>query len=243
MIQTYNYNRNATVRVYFMLCILFLMFFCSCDPGVVFKESNPPGIATIQQIPEPFHGSYMCSSDSSYIHIRSRSIIRESSYQLVSSIEDVRDSETCALIDGGLYVPGREECFPFDYISEDSISADIYLLDTMFVFDDGEELKYHKEQLFINTRLHSGSWMTWTLQVSDDGTLAFALVSIPADESVVQALAQDYETDIVDRDRPQYILSPTMKEFDMILSSGYRDICETLTPVNIEKDFPDANLF
>lgn len=242
MLQIKNYN-NTTVIVSYVLGLMFLLCLSSCDPGVVFADSNPPGVETIDQIPEPFLGSFVCSSDSAFIHIKSRSIIRETKYQLISSLDDVRDSENCAIVDGGLHVPGRDECFPFEYITDDTIMVDLYTLDTVFIFDEIEELKYHEELLFLNTKLTSGNWMTWTLQLLDDGSLSFELVTIPADEDIVKDLSANYDTDVLDRDKPQYILSPTMEEFDYILSHGFRSTCEILTPINIENDYPEARLF
>lgn len=233
-------SRNTAIGFYPIVILFLFLSLSACEEGVVFKEANPPGIATIDKIPEIFHGTYMCESDSSIIRIRDYDAMRLSSYSIETSIEEVLESEHCAIVDGGLHIYGREECFPFDYISEDSISADIYLIDTMFAFDEDQKLKYYEGQLFLNTKTLSGNWLTWTLAASEGRSLAFSFVSVPADEEAIGALSQRYETGVIERDRVQYILDPTIEEFDFILSQKYSELCDILIPIDIEHTYPGA---
>ena len=130
--------------------LLILLTAISCEPAVVFKDAMPPEVDAITTIPKQFHGVYMCESDSSRIYIERDHAVQESYYQFITSVERVRESEDCSIVAGGLYLPGRKECIPFEWINEDSITAKVYELDTLFEFADDEVMKLYRGHLFLN---------------------------------------------------------------------------------------------
>ena len=214
-----------------------LLFLLACEPAVVFKDAMPPEVEAINTIPEQFHGVYMCESDSSRIYIERDHAVQESYYQFVTSIERVRESEDCSIVAGGLYLPGRKECIPFEWINEDSITARVYELDTLMQFADDEVVKYYKGHLFLNKLSDDNHWVTWMLTPQEDGSLLFELIEVPDNKRKVQEITIDYETIQKDEETVQYVINPTLVEFDRILDKDYVRECDILRPINFENSY------
>ncbi|NNF21497.1 MAG: hypothetical protein HKN67_06120, partial [Saprospiraceae bacterium] len=184
-------------------------------------------------IPVLFHGVFMCESDSSRIYIGKYSAVKESYYEFVTSLDKVRESEDCSIAAGGLYLPGRKECVPFEYVNEDSISAKVYELDTIFAFKDKQVAKYYKGHLFLNEQNDNKNWVTWLLSPQEDGRLVLDLIVVPDKKKEVEEITFDYET-VKEKEKVKFIINPTLVEFERILDREYFLECDILTPVNFE---------
>ena len=228
-------------KSFFILCVYVIFISMACESSVVFTDSNPPSVPLINEIPNKYHGLYMCQSDSSLIRVQRYNILLESQNTLITSVNTIVESEHCSIVDGGLYLPDLSEVIPFEYINDDSIKAQVYYLDTLYSFEVGEEAKYYKGQLFLNTKDVEGHWDTWVIKASEDGNLEFSSLSIPPNKELVESLTEDYSTRKIRDKRIQYILSPTLIEFDEILSRDFELECEILIPISVESYYPSNN--
>ena len=211
------------------ICLTFTLI--GCEPGVVFEEAMPPDVAAIRHIPIGFHGAYLCESDSGRIFIYDQLAIKESAYEFITTLDKIAEHEDCKILDGGLYLPGREECVPFTYLSQDTIAATIYDIDTLFNFRPFEVAKMYKGRLFLNHLDQQDHWITWMVSPDPDGSLLLKLIDVPDKLRQVEDITQDYTTRVTTREKVQYIINPTRVEFDRILKKEYTLECERLTPI------------
>lgn len=217
------------------LYLIFIVLLAACEPDVKFAKALPPEVETIAEIPIQFQGTYMCESDSSRVFINRETIILESYYEFITSVSEVQETEDCSIVAGGLYLPGRKECIPFEYLSEDSIKARVYDLDTLIGIDImSEALKMYKGHLYINKLNEDQNWSSWILSPQEDGGLLFSVVDVPDKKERVEEITFDYETRKKSSDEIEYVLNPSLVEFDRILDKDFITECEVLTPVNLE---------
>ncbi len=214
--------------------LLFISLFLACEPSVKFAGAMPPDIEPIESIPVNFHGTYMCESDSSRVYINPSCIVLESHYEFTTTVEEVEQTEDCSIVAGGLYLPGRKECIPFEYIGGDSIRAKVYELDTMVSFSDQQVVKSYKGHLFINLQNEEKTWSVWLLTPESDGSILFRSIDVPEDKDSIEAITLDYKSIEKDTHTIEYILNPTLIEFDRILEKPYISECDMLIPVNLE---------
>ncbi len=212
---------------------IFLYLF-SCEPGVVFEKAMPPDVPPLQNIPTQFMGAYLCESDSSRIYIFDHLAFKESHFEFITTIDKIMGTEDCAILDGGLYLPGRDECVPFNYLSADSINATVYDIDTLFNFRDFEVAKMHKGNLFLNQLDNQNNWITWILSPEPKGELLLKFIDIPDKILSVESITDDYTTRITSNDQVQYIINPTLAQFERILDKDLTIACERLTPIGLE---------
>ncbi|MBT8234458.1 MAG: hypothetical protein HKO66_02135 [Saprospiraceae bacterium] len=220
-------------KLFFLLLMLILI---SCDHRVKFSSAMPPEVEDLASIPESFLGTFICESDSSRLMIDKFSAVQESYYLFETTVARIKETENCSIADGGLYLPGRKTCIPFEYLTEDSIRAKVYEIDTLFAFRKNEIAKYDKGHLFINYKNDLAQWDTWIFTPQEDGNILFEFVAVPDNERKIKDVTNNYIKKIDDREKVHYTLNPTKKEFDEIINKGYLFECDILIPVNFEND-------
>ncbi len=230
---------NNPIRNWILLLAIILLS-NSCEPVVAFDKAMPPEVESISSIPLEFIGVYMCESDSSLVYIDNDEIFKESYREFITTRDKVKETEGCSLVAGGIYLPGRKECIPVTFIGEDSISAKVYDIETLFSFREFEVAKYHKGHLFLNIRDKNEHWYTFIFTPNVDGSVEWKLVDVPRDIETIEAITPDYTSIPVGEDKVLYILSPTLVEFEDILEKEYFMDCEYLTPINSEHFYRDA---
>lgn len=219
----------------FIASIVFtFIFLYACQLNVLFDRSVPPGISSIDQIPSLFQGVYICESDSSVIYADRFIIYQESFYEFTTTLDQVRESEGCSVIDGGIYLPGRKECIPFEYLTEDSITAKVYDIDTLFAFREGEILKSYKGHLFFNYMDNNKNWMTFMITPLSDGALKWELIEVPNVEEKIKDITDQIVAYEEDNSHKRYIINPSLVEFDEIIEKDYTTLCDILNPVKFE---------
>jgi len=211
-----------------------LLMLVSCVPNVLFQEAVPPGVDAINEVPENFQGVFVCESDSSRIYADRFVVYNESYHMFVTAIDRVNETENCSIVAGGLYLPGRKECIPFEYIGEDSIQAKVYSIDTLFSFKDTEVMKLYKGRLFMNYQNDQNEWITYMISPMEDGAMNWEIIDVPDKVHTVEEITHDYKTRKNEDDETMYIIKPTLVEFDRILQKGYSSQCDILTPINFE---------
>lgn len=219
------------IRITIVFSIFILM---SCQPNVVFEDTLPPGIDSIDKIPDVFQGVYMCESDSSRMYADPFAIYNESYHTFIIPISRVEETENCSIVAGGLYLPGRKDCIPFEYIGEDTIMAKVYSIDTLFSFQANEVMKLYKGRLFMNYKNRHNEWVTHMISPLDDGSVQWDLIDVPDKIKKVEAITHEYTTRQNEDNETMYILKPTMVEFERILQRKYTSTCDILIPINIE---------
>ena len=223
-------KKIAGPSILLMICLILI----NCEPSVIFKEAAPPGIDPIETIPEIFQGIYYCQSDSSRIHIEYDVIFNESYFEFVTTLDKIKETENCSIVAGGLYLPGRQECIPFQYISEDSIKAKIYEIDTLFGANDHDIMKSYKGRLFINIKDEEQGYYCFMLTPNPDGTLLWEIIDLPEETVEIDDLVGDFEIRKLEDDITQYIINPTLREFDELLQIKLTQECDLLIPLNLE---------
>ena len=219
------------VKYFFFLSVL---YFISCEPNVLFEEAVPPEVSAIDRIPIDFQGGFICESDSSRMYADEFIIYNESYHQFVTTLDRIKETENCSIIAGGLYLPGRKECIPFEYLSEDTITAKVYSIDTLFAFRDHEVLKLYKGRLFMNYKNGLDEWVTFMISPMEDGALKWELIDIPDSVRKVEAITRDYTMRVNADDETKYIIKPTLVEFERIIDKNYVRPCDILFPINFE---------
>ena len=213
------------------LYLITLVLFVGCIPNVLFKEALPPDIQAISEFPIEMIGTYVCESDGNIIEITKEAIIKEEYYTVTMPITEIGQSETCAIVDGSLHIEGRQECIPFTYVSEDTISAQVFDLDTLFSTQTSV-LKMYRGHLFVNTLGSDKAWITFMVSHGKYGDLIWKLILVPDEIEQINEITSDVSIVKSEEDKMEkYIINPSLKEFDYILNKDFTIECEQLTPI------------
>lgn len=221
-----------------------ILFFGGCEPLVIFEEAMPPGVEALSAIPDQFQGIYRCESDGSRMFADEYKVYRESYYQFTTTLDRVNETEDCSIVAGGLMLPGRKECIPFEYIGGDTITAKVYDLDTLFHFGAKQIAKEYKGRLFLNMSDDKGKWITFMISPNEDGSMLWELIDIPNKLKNVSQITYNFKTKKNKKDKTIYIIDPTIVEFDKILNNETNMMeCDILYPINLENDYDFENRY
>ena len=228
---------NNISKVYSKIIIAVLCLSClSCGPYVYFKEALPPHIESVSEIPDKYCGMYFFESDSSLITVRPDAIMTESIIKYRTVLSKVEESENCKIVDGGLHLKGREECFPFEYITDDSIVVRTSEMDTLFSFVEGQELKFYDDMIFLNFLNATDEWITLVLKEEASGLVKVYNVLIDNDEELINSITSNYTIRYKLDSTEVFIIDPTAAEFPRIMRSRNLIFFDNIIPVVIETD-------
>lgn len=222
------------LKINYVILIILCFIIYSCQNEFVFSEAVPPELDELDMIPTKFTGIYLCDGDSSLVYITKGMVMKETFYDLFTSIEEVQGTKDCSMEDGDIYIENRELCIPFEYREGDSIIATIYEMDTLFSFKENEQLKYEKGSLFFNYQMTDDYWMTFIMSPDTKDGYYWETINLPDDLEEVDRLVNQYQMEKLDSDWRRYILQPTKSEFDKFLNQAYTLKWEHLRPINWE---------
>lgn len=221
-----------------------MMTLGGCEPKVIFEQAMPPDVKPLASIPDKFQGVYRCESDGSRMYADKYKVFKESYHQFTTTLERVRETENCSILAGGLYLPGRQECVPFEYLGGDTITAKVYDLDTLFHFGPKQVAKEYRGRLFLNMSDNTGKWMTFMVSPNEDGSMMWELIDIPNKLKDVSEITYNFKTKKNKDDETIYILNPTMVEFDKIINNDDNMMeCDILYPINLEDGYSFENRY
>ncbi len=207
----------------------------ACESDFTLKNPLPPSLEALDYIPDNYIGRYICHSDSSIIYISEKAITVETKSVFESSINNIQETENCSIVDGGLYFPGKKECIPFEYISEDSIRAIVWDLDTLIDLSSKlDVIKHYEKVMYVNKSNEQDHWLCWTVEHFDNGILKVAILDIPTSRDSIELIAESYETVLMSNGKSKFILNPDFAEFKSMIDMKLFNEFEVLEPINLE---------
>lgn len=199
--------------IYF-LAVLFAMLFSSCEPAVVFTEPQPQDFNRLSSFDMMYRGAFQCESDSSIVHVTSKSIYKERTYPFVLTEEMIKTMKGVKVLRKHLYIDSLNLKLPVEMIG-DSIYAEMIKRDTLFTITKEQVLKSFRGHQILNKKLDDGKWEVIILSMDYDMNLVLSIATYPEDLNRLEEITP--VKDLSRGDTVQYQISPTVFEFDQIL--------------------------
>lgn len=221
------------MKVYISI-ILILISIVACNPKVNFKSPMPPEVEEINTFPDEYCGLYFFESDSSRVMVTQDMITTETLITYKTPMKRVEESENCAIVDGGIHIIGRKECFAFDYINEDTILVKITETDTIFKFSENQVAKIDDKNIYLNYMGEKNEWMTFVMRPIKNDTYNIYIINIPNKEKNVRSITSNYTSRMRKDSTIIYTIDPSPREFNKTLRRKYLKLYEKVIPVNFE---------
>lgn len=199
----------------YIVVVLVIGIFWSCEPPVVFSEPQPKDVNAITLIPEHFQGKYWCNNDSVSLYIDKNLIYKSKMFDITLTQQEINDAEEVRLENGQLFLKGINESFPTIKKNE-IIFSTINLKDTIYASQLPENvLKLFKGHLVLNNKISDKHWEVKILSLNPEGSVSISKVNYP--ENLTELKTITTVKTVENRDREQILISPTKAEFDQIL--------------------------
>ena len=198
-----------------ILTLFSISFFFSCEePAVVFGGPQPQDLTPITAIDMIYRGTFICESDSSLVHVHGRTIFKEKAFKFSLTPEEIETTEGLDLLGEQLILADWPEPLPAE-ITDSLVYSSIVLKDTLFHMGAEQVLKAYKGHMVLNKKLNDEKWEVMILSLDYDMDLRLSKAELPDDFDRLNMLTP--VKDISTEDKVQYLIAPTVMEFDEIL--------------------------
>lgn len=215
----------------------------SCEHNIVFEKPMPPDGIQLNSMPEDLIGVFKWEEEERYLYLDERYIYLESVFTSTMSISEVRETETCNILDGGIYHDGIADCIPFEYIDEDSIISTFIEIDTLFNFGPEQNAKMYEGIVFLNFKNNNGNWATHILQPQTDGSLIWEVMHLSNNRQLTKEEIKDQKSNMGQDSTYNYIVNPTQKEFINLIQNGNTAEVVKLIPLNLEDELDNILIY
>ncbi len=197
------------------LILISTSFLISCEePAVVFGGPQPKGLSPINAIDMIYRGTFICESDSSLVHVHGRTIFKEKAFQFSLTPEEIESTDGLDLLGDQLILSDWPEPLPAE-ITDSLVYSSILLRDTLFHMGAEQVLKAYKGHMILNKKINDEKWEVMILSLDYDRDLRLSRAELPDDFDRLNMLTPI--KDISTEDKVQYLIAPTVMEFDEIL--------------------------
>lgn len=215
--------------------ILFAIFILSCSPPVVFDGPYPQGGSDLLHLPDVYQGTFICESDSSIVLIGPQMITLRQEHFFTTALKDVDEKEDCSVIGNEMYIKGREECVPLEFVNDSTVRGIITEYDTLFVISKTGIARTYKGHLVLSQEIEDSEWAINIVTLQDNRDMIYRAITDETKIKNVRKITQLQDITDPEDDSPRYKIRPTMKEFDALLSDEKVFVeCEYLTRVSLE---------
>lgn len=201
------------------LSLLCLGIMVTCEPPVVFGESQPKGANSLLKIPDDYHGNFWCSMDSASLFIDDKNFIKRKEFLIKLTRMEIDSSNDLRLQGKRLYVDDWGSSFPIEE-KGDTIISKLIMLDTIFTIRKEQVLKPYKGHLILNTKLHENAWAVVVASLKDGGLLSLARAEIPENLAQLDSITPIKTLADQDEKGTQIYITPTAEQFGRILDRG-----------------------
>jgi len=220
------------MRTFILFAVLLLG---SCTPPVVFDQAYPTDQKDQSTIPSQFQGSFMCESDSALVIISDHEITLHKSHYFTTKVKYLEQRKDCKIEDDKIYVTGREECIPIEVVNDSIVRGTYQETDTLFYMQEGSVARLHNGHLILNQELKPKEWAVSLLTPEYGGDLTFKAITNKTKLKNVRRITETTDITTNQDKKPRHIVSPTMQDFDKLLSDKEIFIeCEYLVRVHLD---------
>jgi len=190
---------------YIMLLLGFILVNSACTPPVVFDVIDRNDIT-----------------------------LRKENYFLLP-LKDVEEKEDCRISGEQMYVTGRSECIPLEYINDSIVKGTVVEHDTLFVMSEGSVARMYNGHVVLSQELKSDQWAVSLLSLEANADIKYRAITDKTKIKNVGRITPMENITIEGDKKDRYKIKPTMKEFDELLSDEKVFIeCEYLSRVLLD---------
>ena len=186
----------------------------SCDTPVIFTEPQPQNYQDQSSFYPYYKGSYFSELDSSIIIISDHVFSKERVYEIVEPKSVLDTMAGVELKDGQIRIKGESEWFPTTIIG-DEVRAIITMRDTLFEIGEDQVLTMFRGHQVLNNKRDDNYWEIAILSLDLQMNLAISIATEPEDLERLKQITP--VKDLSRGDTVQYLITPTVREFNRIL--------------------------
>jgi hypothetical protein len=228
---------NMKLRVVGIIGIILLIV--ACTPPVVFDQAYPIGEEDLEVIPSAYMGSFICESDSSLLLIKKHEVVIRTENFFDLPLKDVDERDDCNIDGQEMYVSGREECIPLEFVNDSTVRGTIIEHDTLFSMGKSGIVRMYQGHVVMSQEIHDDQWAVSFLSLEKNTDIKYRAISDKTKIANVGKVTKMENITTKEDKNNRYKIKPTMKQFDELFNDEKVFIeCEYLTRVFLVPEKP-----
>ena len=206
----------------------------SCTPPVVFDQPYPTNADNLSAIPDEYQGTFICESDSALLFIEDRQIYIRQEHFFLLPLKDVEEFEECRIVGNEMYVAGRSECIPLEFLSDSLVRGIVLEYDTLFSLQETSVARLYEGHVALSAELMDGQWSVSFLSLEPNSDIKYRAITDKTRIKNIEKITVLENITSKDDKEERYKINPTMKQFDELFKDEKVFIeCEYLTRVYV----------
>lgn len=223
------------MRILIIGLIFSFLGMLSCTPPVVFDKAYPLDQDDLVELPATYQGVFVCESDSALLVIEHKDItLRRENYFLLP-VSEVETREDCRIDGKQMYVEGRKECIPLEYINDSIVKGMVVEQDTLFIMGEGSVARMYNGHVVLSQEIKDNQWAVSLLSLEENSDITYKAIT---DKTKIKNIGkitsmENITTESDKKDR--YKIKPSMRQFDELINDEKVFVeCEYLTRINLD---------
>lgn len=220
------------MRNYILALLTVIMLVSACTPPVVFDRPYPTTEKDLKAIPKNYLGTFICESDSALLIIDEADITLRRENFFLLPLKDVEERDDCKISGQEMYVSGRSECIPLEFVGDSLVKGTVVEHDTLFNMGKDEVVRMYKGHVVLSKEVKKGEWAISLLTLQENADIIYRAITDKTKIKNVRRVTTMEDITTEEDKNNRYKIRPTMKQFDRLLSDDRVFIeCEYLTRV------------
>ena len=224
--------------VYGLIGVILMMV--ACTPPVVFDQPYPIDESNLETLPNLYQGSFICESDSSLLLIQDYEIMIRKENYFTLPLKYIEEREDCNMDGNEMFVSGRAECIPVEFVNDSTVRGIVIEHDTLFAMKEKSVARMYEGHLVLSQEVKDDEWAVSFLSLEPNADVVYRAIT---DKTKIKAVGKvtsvENITTLEDKNN-RYKIKPTMKQFDELFHNEEVFIeCEYLTRVQLESEFTE----
>ena len=217
----------------------FILLIVACTPPVVFDQAYPIGEDNLKEIPASYTGSFICESDSSLLLIKKHEIVIKKENFFNLPLKYVEERDDCKIDGQEMYVSGREECIPLEFINDSTVRGTVIEHDTLFSIGNAAVVRMYQGHVVLSQEINDDQWAVSFLSIEKNTDVKYRAITDKTKIVNVGKVTKMENITTKEDKNNRYKIKPTMKQFDELFHDEKVFIeCEYLTRVFVVPEKP-----
>lgn len=216
--------------------LVVVLFAVTCTPPVVFDQPYPIGKDNLSELPETYTGAFICESDSSLLLIKKHEIVIRKENYFDLPLKYVEEREDCNIDGEEMYVSGRAECIPLEFVNDSTVRGYVIEHDTLFSMGDKSVAKMYQGHLVLSQEIKDYQWAVSFLSLEKNTDIVYRAITDKSKVAEVGKVTAMEDITTKEDKNNRYKIKPTMKQFDDLMYDENVFVeCEYLTRVVLDE--------
>lgn len=224
------------MKFHFLNLLGLVLLLATCTPPVVFDQPYPIGEEDLIEFPELYTGSFICESDSALLLIQKNEIVIRKENYFKLPLKYVEEREDCNIEGEEMYVSGRAECIPLEFVNDSTVQGIVVEHDTLFSMGDKAVARMYHGHLVLSQEIEDFEWAVSFLSLEKNSDIVYRAITDKTKVAEVGKVTAMEDITTKEDKNNRYKIKPTMKQFDELMHHEKVFVeCEYLTRVYLDE--------